>query len=217
MINGFGLDRLGVAAIRNPVISTIVMVAITIAALFGVSKLGFSGENIEILRDGSQELADYDELLSEFRDFNNDAIILMRIENLATVDGIETFRDLNFEFQLEDSVESVLSIFSLVQFNPAKGGWGSALPSQFDNDSHVKTSLQKLAQDIPSAQSLFSPDFDSAVMVVYTKADAIADSSVRETMDSFASLAKEFETKGVTINNCRSAGHPLRFNPQHCW
>ena len=205
MINGFGLEKLGLSAIRYPIAASLILLAITLAALFGVSRLGFSGENIEILRDGSQELADYDELLSEFRDFNNDAIILMQIENLATVGGIETFRDLNFEFQLEDSVESVLSVFSLVQYDPENGGWRSALPARFDSDEEVRTRLEQLAKDIPSAQSLFSPKFDSAVIVVYTKAEAIADDNVRDTMDSLVQLGKDFESKGIKIT---IAGQP---------
>lgn len=205
MINGFGLHKIGLAALRNPLIATITMLVISITAIFGISKLQFSGENIEILRDGSQELADYDELLSQFRNFNNDAVVLMRVENLATVEGIETFRDLNFEFQLDERVESILSIFSLVKYGGPDQGWQSALPAEFESDEQVLAELKKLAQDIPSSQSLFSPNFDSAVMVVYTKAEATEDKNVQETMDGLTELGKEFnsETVSVTI-----AGQP---------
>jgi len=205
MINGFGLHNLGIAALRNPVIATVLMLIVSIAAAFGMSKLEFSGENIEILRDGSKELADYDELLSQFRNFNNDAVVLMRVNNLATVDGIETFRDLNFEFQLDERVESILSIFSLVKYGGPDEGWQSALPAEFNSDEQVLAELRKLAQDIPSSQSLFSPNLDSAVMVVYTKAEATKDKNVQETMEGLTELGKEFnsETVNVTI-----AGQP---------
>ena len=129
MINGFGLQRIGLAALRFPVFATLMIAVITAASVFGVSRLGFSGDNIEILRDGSKEMADYDRLLTSFRNFNNDAIVLMRTDNLATVDGIETYRDLHFEFSLDDRVESVLSLFSLVQYDNQRGGWKSAVPA----------------------------------------------------------------------------------------
>ncbi len=205
MINGFGLHKLGLLAVRNPVIATIIMAMISIAAMVGISKLEFSGENIEILRDGSKELADYDELLSQFRNFNNDAVVLMRVDNLSTVDGIETFRDINFEFQLDERVESILSIFSLVKYGGPDEGWQSALPAEYNSDEEVLASLKQLAADIPSSQSLFSPNYDSAVMVVYTKAEATKDQNVQETMDGLTALAKEFnsETVNVTI-----AGQP---------
>ncbi len=205
MINGFGLHKLGLMALRNPVISTILLAMISFAAIIGINKLEFSGENIEILRDGSQELADYDELLGQFRNFNNDAVVLMRIDNLSTVEGIETFRDLNFEFQLDERVESILSIFSLVKYGGPDEGWQSALPAEYESDAEVLESLKQLAADIPSSQSLFSPNFDSAVMVVYTKAEATKDKNVQETMDGLTALAKEFnsETVNVTI-----AGQP---------
>ncbi|MEM7216371.1 MAG: MMPL family transporter [Pseudomonadota bacterium] len=205
MINGFGLHKLGLFAIRQPVLATILLAMISVAALVGVTRLQFSGENIEILRDGSQELADYDELLSNFRDFNNDAVILMRLENLATVEGIELFRELNFEFTLDERVESILSIFALVRYGGEETGWEFALPAEFETDEQVVEALRQMAIDIPSSQSLFSPDYSSAVMVVYTKASAIADNNVQETMRSFTELAKEFETDGITIS---IAGQP---------
>ena len=94
MISGFGTERLGHAALRFPVITTILLMAITIFTAMGIPKLGYSGDNIEILRDGSKEFDDYDHLLSTFRDFNNDAIILISSERLKTLEGFEAYRDL---------------------------------------------------------------------------------------------------------------------------
>ncbi|MBO6815412.1 MAG: MMPL family transporter [Rhizobiaceae bacterium] len=204
MLNGFGLQKLGIAAIRFPLASTLLVALVTLAAVFGLTRIQFSGENIEILRDGSQELKDYDELLSSFRDFNNDAVLLMRIDNLATVEGIETFRDLNFEFQLDPRVQSVLSIFSLVRLDPVQG-WQSAIPAQFDNDAEVLAALQKLANEIPSSTGLFSQSYDSAVIVVYTKPEAVQDSNVRETMHDFADIASSFDTDTIKVS---IAGQP---------
>ena len=205
MINGFGLQKLGILALRVPVFASLLLIAITLTAGFGLTKLGFSGENVGILRDGSKEIENYDHLLKTFRNFNNDAIVLMKIDNLATVEGIETYRDLHFEFQLDERVESVLSVFSLVQYKGAVKGWTSALPAEFDDDAHVEQALKQLVAEIPSAQSLFSTGFDSAVMVVYVAEKAIADASVRDTMDAFNALAKEFETDTVKLT---IAGQP---------
>jgi len=205
MINGFGLDKLGLIALRNPIIATVIMVMISIAALVGITKLEFSGENIEILRDNSQELDNYDELLSQFRNFNNDAVILMKVKDLSTVEGIETFRDINFEFQLDERVESILSIFSMVKYGGPDEGWQSALPAEYNSDEEVLASLKQLAIDIPSSQSLFSPNFDSAVMVVYTKAEATKDENVQATMEALAKLGKEFNSESVSVT---IAGQP---------
>ncbi len=205
MLNGFGLQGLGIFAIRKPLLSSVIFLLITLISIFGLTKLEFSGENIEILRDDSRELADYDELLADFRNFNNDAVMLMRLENLATVEGIETFREVNFEFQLDERVESILSIFSLVKYGGEEQGWQSALPAEFETDEQVLSALKQLATDIPSAQSLFSENFNSAVMVVYTKAEATQDENVQETMHALTELAKEFETETTSLS---IAGQP---------
>lgn len=204
MLNSFGLQKLGIAAVRYPILSSLFIVLMTAIALFGTTKLQFSGENIEILRDGSKELQDYDNLLADFRDFNNDAVVLMKIDNLATIDGIENFRDLNFEFQLDERVQSVLSIFSLVQLDPVQG-WQSALPAEFETDESVRIALEKLAKEIPSSTGLFSQNYDSAVIVVYTKPEATQDANVRQTMKDFAEIGASFNTENIKVS---IAGQP---------
>ncbi len=203
MLNGFGLERIGLAALRLPVLASLVLMVVTLIALAGLPRLGFSGANVDILRDGSQELADYDELLDSFRNFNNDAIVLIRSDNLATVEGLETYRDMHFEFQFDDRVESVLSLYSLVQYDKSAGGWKSALPARYDDDGQVKALLDRLKTEIPNSQSLFSPT--SAVIVLYAKPGAVQDASVTETMAHFTKIAKTFEKPGFTIT---LAGQP---------
>lgn len=204
-LNGFGVARLGLLALRFPSIASLVLVAATLLAAAGLPKLGYSGANIDILRDGSQEIADYDLLLSAFRNFNNDAVVLIRTPDLATVEGIETYRDLHFEFQFDDRVQSVLSLFSLVQYDSGEGGWHSAVPARFESDAQVAAFLDKLSKDIPNSQSLLGAGHDSAVMVVYAKPEAVSDAAVRETIDHFREVAKQFEADGVSVT---IAGQP---------
>lgn len=205
MLNGFGLEKTGIAALRRPIAATILVLLLSLVAVSGLFRLGYSGANVDILRDGSQEFADYDELLSSFRNFNNDAVVLLRGNSLGTVEGIETYRDLHFELQFEEEVESVLSLFSLVKYEAATGGWQSALPAVFENDEHVISSLAELRKDIPNSQSLFSPEGGSAVIVVYVKPDAVKDAEVRETVRRLGEVAAQFETEDLSIT---IAGQP---------
>ena len=205
MINGFGMEKIGLAALRKPILFTVIFFIITLVAAFGVTKLQFSGANIDILRDGSQEIKNYDTLLSEFRDFNNDAVVLVRSKNLATVEGIEAFRDLHFEYQFSERVESLLSLFSLVTYDEETGGWASAVPDEFNSDEEVRAFLEKLVKTIPNSRSLLGADYESAVIVVYAKASAVDDKRIRETVAEFEKIATEFSTDGTQIT---IAGQP---------
>lgn len=205
MKSEFGITKLGLLALRFPVIASILVLVVTLGAAAGLPRLGFSGANIDILRDGSREIADYDTLLDTFRNFNNDAVVLIRARNLATVDGIENYRNLHFEFQFDDRVQSVLSLFSLVQYDAARGGWHSAVPARFDDDAQVAAFLDGISEQIPNSQSLLGPDHDSAIMVVYAKPGAVTDAAVRDTMAHFQSVASQFATDGVSIT---IAGQP---------
>lgn len=205
MLNGFGLQRIGLAALRRPLAAWVLILATVLVCLVGLSRLGYSGANIDILRDGSQELADYDDLLDSFRNFNNDAVVLIRSPNLLSVEGIETYRDLHFEYSFDERVQSVLSLFSLVEYSDAEGGWRSALPAQFDGDEHVAQVLERLAREMPNSQSLFAPGSNSAVMVVYAKPGAVGDAEVRDTMRHFQSIADGFASDDYRIT---IAGQP---------
>lgn len=205
MLHGFGIENLGIAALRRPIASSIIIAAITLMAVLGLFRLGYSGANVDILRDGSQEITDYDELLNSFRNFNNDAVVLMRGKSLATIEGIETYRDLSFEFQFDERVASVLSIFSLVRYKTEEGGWQSAIPARFESDAEVKSALEELVRDIPNANSLFNPDGKSAVMVIYVKPEAVQDAKVQETVRRFQEIARSFETEELEIT---IAGQP---------
>lgn len=205
MINGFGLEKIGLLALRKPLSFSILMVIVTLIAAFGVTKLEFSGANIDILRDGSEEIVNYDTLLTNFRDFNNDAVVLIRTKNLATVKGIETYRDIHFEYQFSERVESILSLFSLVTYDEKDGGWGSAVPSEFNSDEEVRAFLEQLVKNIPNAGSLIGDDFNSAVMVVYAKASAVDDKRIRDTIKEFEEIATEFEDENTNIS---IAGQP---------
>ncbi len=204
-LDGFGVTRLGMWVLRFPVIASLALVVVTLVAVAGLPKIGYSGANIDILRDGSREIAYYDGLLSSFRNFNNDAVVLVRSPDLATVEGIETYRDLHFEFQFDERVQSVLSLFSLVQYDSVKGGWHSAVPARFEDDSQVEAFLTKLSEDIPNSQSLLGAGHDSAVMVVYAKPEAVSDARVRETIDHFHDLAARFHSENVSVT---IAGQP---------
>jgi uncharacterized protein len=205
MLNGFGAERIGLAALRAPVAATLIVALATLLAALGIFRLGYSGANIDMLRDGSQEIADYDELLNSFRNFNNDAIVLLRGNSFDTVEGIETYRDLHFDFQFDEQVESVLSLFSLVRYDGTQGGWQSALPARFESDEEVRAALDALARDIPNSRSLFDPQGGSAVMVVYVNQEAVQDATVRDTIDRFKEIAAQYASDDLQIT---IAGQP---------
>ena len=199
MISGFGTERLGLLAISFPKIATLILLIITIALGSAIPKLGYSGDNIEILRDGSAEFDDYDHLLATFRDFNNDAIVLISSDKLKTLEGFEAFRDLHFDLQFNPAVESLLSPFSLATYDGKSGGWQSTVPARFEDEAQLQKFLERMNETAPAFQSLVSPNRDSGVIVIYTKAEALADASVRQTLDSYRSVLGDYNREGFRL------------------
>ncbi len=205
MISGFGTHRVGHLAIRFPVIASLILVLVTIYAATGIPKLGYSGDNIEILRDGSVEFDEYDHLLKTFRDFNNDAIVLVSSSKLNTLEGFETLRDLHFELQFHPAVESLLSPFSLASFDSNSGGWQSTVPARFVDEADYQKFMKRMADTTPAFQALVSPKRDSGVIVIYTKKSALEDANVRETLEQYREILNEFKEDEFNIT---IAGQP---------
>jgi predicted RND superfamily exporter protein len=193
MISGFGTERLGHLAIRFPIITTVLLLLATALTAIGIPNLGYSGDNIEILRDGSVEFKEYDHLLATFRDFNNDAIVLISSDKLKTLEGFEALRDIHYDLQFNPAVESLLSPFSLASFDIKAGGFESTVPARFEDQAEFTRFLEAMKETTPAFQSLVSPNRDSAVIVIYTKAQALADSNVRETLESYRSILSDYE------------------------
>jgi predicted RND superfamily exporter protein len=205
MISGFGTERFGHLAIRFPVIVSIIILLASVFTAAGIPKLGYSGDNIEILRDGSVEFDDYDHLLSTFRDFNNDAIVLISSDKLKTLEGFEAFRELHFDLQFNPAIESLLSPFSLASYDPKAGGWQSTVPARFEDEADLKRFLDRMNETTPAFQSLVSPNRDSGVMVIYTKAEALEDANVRQTLQSYRTVLNDYRDDGFSVT---IAGQP---------
>ena len=147
MLNGFGLERLGIAAIRNPVAATFLLVIVTIVAVIGILRVEFSGENIEILRDNSQEMADYDET-----PWVISAISTMMPWCSCGCPTWQPWREsrhsanLTSNSSLMNGWKVFFRYFSLVRYGGPETGWESALPAEFESDEAVKQALIQLTK-----------------------------------------------------------------------
>jgi predicted RND superfamily exporter protein len=112
MSAGFGLERIGLVALRFPRATLLLIVAITLPLAFFATKVGFSSDIREIFRSGTVDYARFQEVEKQYPDSGMDVLLLIRSDNLFTVDNLERLRDLHLELTFANGVQDVVSMFS---------------------------------------------------------------------------------------------------------
>ena len=162
---GFGLERIGLAAQKRPVLYSILVLIMIAVSAVNIIKLRFDGSVISVLPDQSQAMRDYSSIKSNYRNFSRDVTILVESKRLLTASGLEDLRSLQLDVSLADGVAQTVSIFSTPDFDPKTGEPVDWFPDEFGSDSEMMGLIDGLIKKYPQAASLFSKEKHTAVIV----------------------------------------------------
>ena len=161
---GFGLEKIGLAAQRRPVLfSLLVLVLMAIAAL-NVRNVNFNGSILSVLPDQSAAFRDYEKVKQTYRNFSRDVTILVESDRLLTSEGLEDLRNLQLDVSLADGVAQTNSIFSVPDFDPATGELREWFPEELGSDAETLALIDGLIAKYPQAASLFNKERKVAVI-----------------------------------------------------
>lgn len=148
MTAGFGLEKLGLVALRFPRATLAIVVAIT--CLFGwqATKLEFSSDIREIFRSASPDFINLENVNKQFPASHRDILIVVEGAKLFDTERLEQLRALHLELSLVENVGNVLSIFSARTPPDASGKTTPIFPIEFDGSEDLKA-LEKDLQAHP--------------------------------------------------------------------
>jgi predicted RND superfamily exporter protein len=116
----YGIERIGLIALRAPIVAAIVLVALCIGAIFGVDRLKVDDSLSQLFRSETEEFRQYEEVTRRFPSTEYDVLVVIEGRMLLDRDSIEKLRDLVTDLQLIDGVRGLISLFSARQ--PPDGG-----------------------------------------------------------------------------------------------
>ncbi|MDB5634819.1 MAG: putative superfamily transporter, partial [Tardiphaga sp.] len=139
----FGLERIGLIAVRAPVVSCLILLALVIGAVFGIQRIKIDDSLSQLFRSNSQEYRQYEEVTKRFPSSEFDVLVVVEGKTLLARDNLEKVRDLVTDLQLVDGVRGLISLFSARQA-PAPGKLSAALfpselPQGADYDKFIET------------------------------------------------------------------------------
>jgi predicted RND superfamily exporter protein len=139
----FGLERIGLIAIRKPVLSCIILFAMVIGAVFGIERIKIDDSLSQLFRSNSKEYRQYEEVTKRFPSTEYDVLVVVEGKSLLRRDNLEKIRDVVTDLQLVPGTRGLISLFSARQA-PAPGKlpaalFPSELPEGADYDKFIET------------------------------------------------------------------------------
>ena len=111
----FGLERMGLIAVKAPVLSLVVLAVLMIAAVFGVYRIKIDDSLSQLFRSDSKDYKQYEAVTKRFPATEFDVLVVIEGKTLLKRENLEKLRDLVTDMQLVEGVRGLVSLFSARQ------------------------------------------------------------------------------------------------------
>src|ERR1700743_958823 len=184
----FGLERIGLIAIKAPIVSCIILVALMVAAVFGVQRIKIDDSLSQLFRSNSKDYKQYEAEVKRFPATEFDVLVVVEGKTLLARDNLEKLRDLVTDLQLVDGTRGLISLFSARQA-PAPGKLPAAL---FPNELPQGADYDKFVETVKSNEiirgKLLSEDGTLALIVLSLDPNVVQSNKLSTTIRDIRNL-----------------------------
>src|SRR5437879_10784411 len=178
----FGLERIGLIAIKAPILACVVLVGLIIAALFGIERIKIDDSLSQLFRSNSKDYKQYEAVTKRFPATEFDVLVVIEGKTLLARDNLEKVRDLVTDMQLVEGVRGLVSLFSARQA-PEPGKLPAAL---FPPELPEGAAYEKFVETIKSNEiirgKLLSEDGTLALVVMSLEPQVVASNKLSRTV-----------------------------------
>ncbi|OAF07001.1 RND transporter [Bradyrhizobium centrolobii] len=187
----FGLERLGLIAVRAPVVSCLVLLALIVGAVFGIERIKIDDSLSQLFRSNSREFRQYEEVTKKFPAEEFDVLVVVEGKNLLARNNLEKLRDFVTDLQLVEGTRGLVSLFSARQA-PAPGKLPAALfPGELPEGEAYDKFIETVKANEIIRGKLLSEDGTLALIVLSLDPDVVASSKLSKTVGDIRALMKE--------------------------
>ncbi|MFZ1110584.1 MAG: MMPL family transporter [Rhodomicrobium sp.] len=193
-----GFERVGLIALRAPILSAILVAALCIAAAFGAAKLKVDDSLSSLFRSDTPEFRQFEDLTRRFPSHEFDVLMVIEGEKLLERDTVDKLRDLVTDLQLIGGTRGVLSLFSARE--PPREGHlpGPLFPLELPEGDDYKALIDKVLSNDIIRGKLLSEDGKLALIVVALDPEVADSEKVGEVVGAFRkAVAQDLEGSGL--------------------
>jgi predicted RND superfamily exporter protein len=184
----FGLERLGLIAVKAPIVSCVILLALIIAAVFGIKRIQIDDSLSQLFRSDTKEFHQYEEVTKKFPAEEFDVLVVVEGKNLLARENLEKLRDFVTDLQLVEGTRGLVSLFSARQA-PAPGKLPAALfPSELPEGEAYDQFIQAVKSNEIIRGKLLSEDGTLALVVLSLEPKVVASNDLTKVVGEIRKL-----------------------------
>ena len=162
----FGLERLGLVALRAPRISALLIVLISILAVFGVMHLKVDDSLSELFRTNTKEFLQYEDIDRRFPSSEYDVLVVIEGPGLLSREKLAVVNSTIVDLQLTDGVNGLVSMLSARDKPDATGYAAPIVPDELPEGDAYAAVIAKLRTNEIVTGKFLSNDGTLALAVI---------------------------------------------------
>ncbi len=162
----FGLERLGLVALRAPRISALIIALLSILAVFGVMRLKVDDSLSELFRTNTKEFIQYEEIDRRFPSSEYDVLVVIEGPGLLSREKLAVVNSTIVDLQLTDGVNGLVSMLSARDKPDATGYAAPIVPDELPQGDAYGAMITKLRTNEIVTGKFLSADGTLALAVI---------------------------------------------------
>jgi len=162
----FGLEKLGLVALRAPYVMAVLVVIATVLGAMGVAKLQVDDSLSELFRTNTEEFHRYEAIDRRFPSSEYDVLVVVEGKGLLQRKGLEAFANLTTELQLVDGVSGLVSMLSARGKPDATGYAAPIVPDELPEDGPAFDAMIEALKSNDIVKGKFLSDDGQLAMII---------------------------------------------------
>jgi uncharacterized protein len=187
----FGIERIGVIPLRFPYISMVILIALAIAAAFGVERLKVDDSLSQLFRSDTREFRQYEEVTRRFPSSEYDVLVVVEGKTLLARNSIEKLRDVVTDLQLIDGTRGIVSLFSARQPPQGNSLPAPVFPDKMPEGAAYDALVQRVLSNEIIRGKLLSEDGTLALIVLALDPAIVQTATLNETVGEIRKVVAE--------------------------
>src|SRR5712671_3507552 len=187
----YGLERIGLIAVKAPILSMLILAVLIVAGIFGIYRIKIDDSLSQLFRSDSKDYKQYEAVTKRFPATEFDVLVVVEGKTVLARDNLEKMRDMVTDLQLVEGVRGLVSLFSARQA-PAPGKLPAAL---FPSDLPEGAAYDKFIETVKTNEiirgKLLSEDGTLALVVLSLEPEIVASNKLTKAVGDIRKLMAE--------------------------
>src|SRR4051812_40594246 len=203
----FGLEKIGLIAVKAPIVSVIILLVLMVGAVFGIERIKIDDSLSQLFRSDSKDYKQYEAVTKRFPATEFDVLVVVEGKTLLARDNLEKVRDMVTDLQLVEGVRGLVSLFSARQA-PEPGRLPAAL---FPADLPEGAAYDKFVETVKTNEiirgKLLSEDGTLALVVLSLEPEVVSSNKLGTVVGEMRKImATDLSDSGL---NAQLSGVPV--------